>query len=291
MPHLIVDTYGAGCGINSRGSTNCFAYQVVINQLSFNTDPGVPEQIEGSGKFITEWFMFLEPEQQRYSTTLTIDYADPARPEEMYAFLPALRRYQPLSTAGRCSPSQGLDATPEDYRYGFDSNITEVSVDFIGRKKILALVDTKLPSGAFPESFAMPLGWPTPSWGKWQLRDVDVIGVSKIPAKARGYCYGKRVMYVDSSFSAPLWEELYDAKMLPWKYVAMFPHSFDVPGVGIVNSAGSDVEMFWDIQNNHATYSSDPALGRPLYVNEQAPKDFSDLPRFTTPAGLNLIMR
>jgi len=44
--------------------------------------------------------MFLEPEQQRYSTTLTIDYADPARPEEMYALLPALRRYQPLSTGG-----------------------------------------------------------------------------------------------------------------------------------------------------------------------------------------------
>jgi hypothetical protein len=137
----------------------------------------------------------------------------------------------------------------------------------------------------------MPLGWPTPSWGKWQLRDVDVIAVSKIPAKASGYCYGKRVMYVDRAYSGLIWEDLYDSKLRPWKYVGLFSHSVDVPGVGPVNSAGSDVEMFWNIQNNHATYSSDPALGHPLYVNEQAPKEFSDLPRYTTPAGLNLIMR
>ena len=41
----------------------------------------------------------------------------------------------------------------------------------------------------------MPLGWPQPTWGKWQVRDAYVISASKVPSEAAGYCYGKRVMY------------------------------------------------------------------------------------------------
>ena len=155
--------------------------------------------------------MVLEPEQQRYTATLTLSYADPTRPEDVFLFLPSLRRYQPVSAAARCAPNQGTDSTQEDYRFGFNSNITEAKVDYLGEKKILTMMDYQLPPGRFPDDFDMPLGWPTPSWGKWQLRDVDVISVSKIPSKAAGYCYGKRVMYVDKATYAPLWEDLYDA--------------------------------------------------------------------------------
>jgi hypothetical protein len=291
MPHLLVDSNGYGCAINSGGNINCQTYQAVKRQLSYSTDPGVPTDISGTGKFFTEWYMTLEPEQDRYTTILTVDYADLARPEEMYVFLPALRRYRPLSTAARCSPSQGMDATPEDFHNGFDSNMTELQVDYLGRKKILALVDPTPPRATFPQDYAMPLGWPTPSWGKWQVRETDAISIKKIPAKAAGYCYGRRVMYADSHFYGTLWEDLYDPQMRLWKIQAIFPLAVDVPGVGPVNTAASDVEELWDIQNNHASIGAEPTPGRPFYVNKQAPKEFDDLPRFTTPAGLNLIMR
>src|SRR5205807_8691725 len=64
-----------------------------------------------------------EPESQRYTTSLTITYADPARPEDVYVFLPALRRYQPISAAARCAAFAGMDFTDEDFRSGFDSNL------------------------------------------------------------------------------------------------------------------------------------------------------------------------
>jgi hypothetical protein len=137
----------------------------------------------------------------------------------------------------------------------------------------------------------MPLGWPTPSWGKWQVREADVISIRKIPAKTAGYCYGRRVMYADSHFYGTLWEDLYDPQMRLWKIQAIFPLAVDVPGIGPVNTAASDVEELWDIQNNHATIGAEPIPGHPFYVNEQAPREFNDLPRYTTPAGLNLIMR
>lgn len=292
LPHLIVDTYSDGCSIDSNGTVSCKAAQIVSRQLSYNTDPGTPSTFPGAeGKFSTENLMVLEPEQQRYTSTLTISYADPERPEDIYLFIPALRRYQPVSAAARCSPNQGTDSTQEDYRFGFNSNITEAKVDFLGEKKILAMMDYTIPSGRFPENFDMPLGWPKPSWGKWQLRDVYVISVSKVPSKAAGYCYGKRVMYVDKATYAPLWEDLYDAKMQPWKVFGLFLRTLEVPGIGPVNVNGSMVWAFWDVQHQHATFFIEPSNGHDFYVNEQAPQEFFDLTRYTSPAGLNLIMR
>ena len=292
LPHLIVDTYGNGCLVSRSGSINCEAAQIVNRQLAYNTDPGTPASFPGAeGKFSSEWLMVLEPEQQRYTAFLTISYADPAKPEETYLFLPQLRRYQAVSSAARCSPNQGTDSTQEDYRFGFNSNITEVTVQMLGEKKILALIGAKLPPGEFPANFDMPLGWPQPSWGKWQLRDVYEIGVSKGPSKAAGYCYGKRVMYVDKATFAPLWEDLYDRDLKLWRIFGLFLRAAEVPEIGTVDATGSMVWAFWDVQNSHATFFIDPAADYPFYLNDLAPKEYMDVARFTSAPGLNLIMR
>jgi hypothetical protein len=47
----------------------------------------------------------------------------------------------------------------------------------------------------------------------------------------------------------------------------------------------------WDVQTKHATVFAEPGDGQRFYVNEQAPEEFTDLNRFTTPNGLGLIMR
>ena len=118
----------------------------------------------------------------------------------------------------------------------------------------------------------------------------DVISVTKLPELNDTYCYGKRVIYVDKAFSGPLWEDLYDKDMKPWKFLGLFLKTLDVPGVGPVNTSGAEVEIFWDVQNRHSTVFAKPAIGRPLYLNEQTPKEYSDLARYTTPAGLNEIL-
>jgi hypothetical protein len=46
-----------------------------------------------------------------------------------------------------------------------------------------------------------------------------------------------------------------------------------------------------DRKPSRATFASEPTLGRPYYINENAPKEYNDDSRYTTPAGLNLIMR
>ena len=292
LPHLIVDTYGHGCSIDRTGSINCKTALIVNKQLADNTDPNTPATIPDAGdKFSSEWLMVQEPEQERYTAFLTISYTDPAKAEDTYLFLPSLRRYQPVSSLARCSPNQGTDSTQEDYRFGFNSNITELNAELAGERKTIALLNADLPATEFPEGFDMPLGWPKPSWGKWQLRDVYVLNVSKLPSKATGYCYGKRVMYVDKATYQPLWEDLYDSNLKLWRIMGLFLRSMDIPGIGTVDASGSMVWAFWDVQNSHATFFLDPGPGHSLYVNDQAPKEYSDVARFSSASGLNLIMR
>jgi len=292
IPHLVVDTSGSGCGIDGSGNANCQVYVGVKRQLAYNTDVNAPPEAAGpSARYFTEWFMTIEPEQDKYTAYLTVNYADPTKPEDEFIFLPSLRRYQPVATAARCSESAGLDQTYEDFHNGLDTDLTQLDVEYLGQRQIIALVDAKPPTGAFPADVAMPLGFPTPSWGNWQLRLVDVLAVKKVPAKASGYCYGKRVIYADSHFSSPLWEELYDTDLKLWKVAGIFPIEAQVPGVGPINTGALDVEAWWDLQHKHSTFASEPYQGHPYYINEEAPKEYNDDARYTTAAGLNLIMR
>jgi hypothetical protein len=54
---------------------------------------------------------------------------------------------------------------------------------------------------------------------------------------------------------------------------------------GPVDEARSYDESIWDIQRHHATFFCDPPAGHPLYLNEQAPANYLDLTRYTTPSG------
>jgi hypothetical protein len=99
------------------------------------------------------------------------------------------------------------------------------------------------------------------------------------------------VMTVDKASSATLWLDLYDKDMKYWKFAGFVLKTLDVPQVGPVTFSGAAVELAWDMQNKHASYFSDPGLNRPFYVNEQAPKEYNDVTRFTTSSGLNEIMR
>ena len=203
-PSLLIDEHAPACSINQVGSLRCQVADSVFRQLSYSTDDGIPTAAPApDATFATEWFMTVEPEDLKYTTTLVISYADLARPEDIYAFVPALRRYQQVSSAGRCGENSGTDFTLEDFRSGFDSNLTEIQADYLARKKMIAYVDSSPPDKPFPEGFFMPLAWPKPSWAKWQVRDVDVLSIKKIPSKASSYCFGNRVLTPTLTFPDP----------------------------------------------------------------------------------------
>lgn len=295
MPHIVVNTpdnEGFDCTLDGFQNVSCQYGLWVARQLSFNTDPGTPVTVPGAGdRYRTTWFMIQQPEQQRYSTTLTIEYDDLTKPEDVYVFLPAMRRTQRMSSAARCSGS-GTEMTPDDGRFAFDSTIPDYSADLVGTRKILSQMDIKSAGANFPADYDMPLGWSKPSWGKWELRDSYILDIRKLPAKAEGYCYGKRILYVDKQFFGPLWEDLYDPKMQLWKVALLQQIVTDVPKLGPQNSSGAAYSHWWDLQSHHATFQGPrDGHGYNILVNEQVPSSYLDMERYTTPGGLSAVMR
>ncbi len=295
IPHLVVNTadnLGFGCTQDSFGSINCSKSLWVYRQLAFNTDPDVPQTTPGGeDKFYTAWMMVEEPEQAKYTANLTIGYTDLTKPQDLYVFRPSLRRAEQLSTSARCA-SSGSDLTPDDGRFAFEGNIPDFDATVTGEKKILAQMDIGTAGANFPQDYDMPLGWSKPSWGKWEVRDTFVLDIRKIPSKASGYCYGKRIMYVDKQFYGALWEDLYDAKMRPWKFVLLQPIVLKVPQIGPQNSSGAQYSHYWDIQNNHASYNGpNDGHGYDVLINQDVPKGWDDLNKYSNPSGLNQVMR
>jgi len=296
VPRLAVwttENAGSDCYQDSYGNVSCDHEIFVDRMLKHVTDPGAPmvDPVAGD-RSETRYGMVIDPEQKKYTAFLSIYYDDLTRLPGSYGFSPAQRRVVQNSPAARCNPSAGADFTSDDYRYGFAGNIPTFSAEFLGTRKMIAMLDYDAPTGVFPANFFMPLGFPKPPWAKWEVRDVDVLDVRKLPALSGGYCYGKRVMYVDGQFYAPLWEDLYDKDMKLWKIMNLSPQATEVPGVGIVNNGGMIIEQLWDIQNNHATYDSAfDDHGHGAYINEQVPKAYDDINKYSTVSGLSTIVR
>ena len=85
--------------------------------------------------------------------------------------------------------------------------------------------------GEFPGGWDTPLGFPKPSWGKWELRHTAIADVHRIPSEAAGYCYSSRILYADREFWSANWVDLYDSNRKLWKTIAYYNQIGDVPGM------------------------------------------------------------
>ena len=76
-------------------------------------------------------------------------------------------------------------------------------------------------------------------------------------------------------------------------YNAMLGLPFEsvLPALAAQDSSNSMIYGIWDVQTEHATIFAERGDDHPFYVNQQAPAQYTDLNRYTTANGLNLIMR
>jgi hypothetical protein len=293
-----VDLGNTGKAYSKDHFGNYAATQADANyrQLAYNweTDQGIP-RVEplANGAWFSEWVMVEKPEQSKYTTLLTLFWQDNLKSEDDYAFVPSLRRSLRLSSSARCAPFLGTDMVKDDQRQGWNGGVGKFDADFLREQKLLSLVTLNgKAAGRFPDEYDGMLGWPRPSWGEWETRDVNVISLHRIPSLNNGYCYGKRIIYVDKQYYSPLAEDIYDANMKLWKivWISLKPNILD--NYGEQMNAGGFAFMYWDIQNYHASYVSNfNSSGATILWDSQVPRKYNDISRYTTPGGLNEIMR
>lgn len=296
VPHLAVGSPQNmlnTCTQDRLGDISCLNLSYVYRQTAYNTDPGIPrDEPSARDDWYTEWLMVEEPEQAKYTTQLTLFSKDNQRNQDFYIYLPSLRRAIRGSLASRCSPVVGTDYVQDDYKsVGFNGGIAIFDADFVEHRKILALTGKLEPlAGDFPANYFMPLGWPKPSWGAWQLRDVDVINVHRIPSEQAGYCFGKRMIYEDSRTHYALWEDVYDAGMRLWKSAFVAQRLTNATRLGFV--PGAVTSSVWDFQNDHMTnVSTQDKYGHDLLSDYDVPAEYQNFATYATPAGLVGIMR
>jgi Protein of unknown function (DUF1329) len=298
LPHLM-STPASGyvnlCREDRFSNLSCSTRVAVYRQLRHSADIGSstsPKDSDSSaGPSFTEFWMVETPEDQKYTSGLTLYYD--SQPQDNYLFTPQLRRTLRINSSARCSEITGSDFMQDDWRNGFSGDIWNFQAQFVERKQMLTLINFGPEAGNLsPQYYYFPLLWPRPNWATWELRDTNVIDIRPLAANAAGYCYGKRLMYADANSQVPLWEDLYDSQMALWKVYRVGTRAREVPGAGIQDGCGSRVTQLWNLRTGHVSFlSTITPTGADFAVNELVPRQYDDVKRYSGLSGLNEIMR
>src|SRR5260370_7268902 len=225
-------------------------------QRAYNSASGAPrtESTSRSKFWYSEWLTVDIPEQARYTAVLTLHPMDVSQEEDDYPCVRSLRRALRLSTSARCSPLFGSDMLKDDQRVGFNGGLAKFYPDWLGSRNIIAITELTGAEGKFPDTFDMPMGWSKPSWGDYQVGDVDVIDIRRIPSMRPGYCYGSKIAYVDKAMNQSIWDEIYDPNLELWKVVPLWLAPATDVVTGDVYAPMNVIEQWYDIQNHHFTH-------------------------------------
>ncbi|HUY19458.1 MAG TPA: DUF1329 domain-containing protein [Candidatus Binataceae bacterium] len=271
----------------------------IYRKLGHASDYGIPPiDPNHPGLYYTEYLEILAPEESRYLANLTVYYMDQSKPIDTFLFIPSLRRSLRLSAAARCSPVVGTDFTEDDasdFNFNGDWQIFNSHVVREGWGMSLDEVTDYKAVGNLA-NYYRPAFFPKPVIGKWEMRPVWLLDVRRIPSRASGYCYGKKILWLDKQTYSPFWIDGYDSNQKLWKVFLSLVFPREVPHEGIVQPTGQWLNPVWDVQSDHLTLgmATNPE-GTKFKYNEDCRnfegQNLDDVGRYSVSSGLEEIMR
>lgn len=137
--------------------------------------------------------VILGPQNIKGLAVLTWNYLDPAKDQEVWLWLPSLRKVRRISQSEADDPFMGSEFTTEEMstRKWEDETYT-----MVGEKKF--------------EGYTAVIG------GKTFYKDKDCYVVEAVPRRKDWY-YSKRVVWLDKDLAALVFDEVYDPLGRPWK--------------------------------------------------------------------------
>lgn len=278
---------------------------IVFSQLTHLSEPGFPRDTpDNNGYYFAEYIEQTAPEQGKYTTSLDLTPEDVSKLDELYLYIPSLRRSLRQSEAARCAPLFGTDFTYEDAAEGAPRQGNLFDIKYLGTKKILSLMhgtpesfDTfGTPTQLDPRYYYFGskgvVPFPNPGSGEWEVRDVYMVEMDRLPSLSRGYCYGKRILYLDKDEYFPNHTEVYDRAGKLYKWIVVFAYPAILPGLGLdgqeVTITGPNTGYVVNFEDDHATVF----IGLHVCVdNECGPRGYLDVSRYASPEGLMKIQQ
>lgn len=147
------------------------------------------------------------PRDASGTTTLEIRYKDPGRADDLYIYLPSIRRIRRATTTQRCQTLAPSEFNLDDIN-SFNGKITDFNYKYLGDKKILANISQEnLPFARKPGDY-LPLN------EKWEVVDTYVL---EITPKDSSYCYPRKILHLNKVTFDTHWTMIWDKRGEYWK--------------------------------------------------------------------------
>ena len=147
------------------------------------------------------------PRDAAGTTTLEIRYSDPNRADDLYIYIPSIRRIRRATTTQRCQTLAPSEFNLDDIN-SFNGKITDFNYKLLGEKKMLA----NLSQENFP--FHRKQGDYLPLDEKWEIVDTYVL---EITPKNSDYCYPRKVLHLNKVTFDTHWTLIWDKRGEYWK--------------------------------------------------------------------------
>lgn len=186
-----------------------------------------------SGYEHIDWMQLRADEYPRDTagtTTLEIRYADPKREDDLYIYVPSIRRVRRAPPLQRCATIAPSEFNFDDIN-SFGGKVTDFNYRFLGKTKMLGnLAQQQIP-------FDRKSGDYLPLKESWEI--VEAYGLEITP-KNPNYCYPRKVIYFDVQNYEAFWTMIWDEKGNYWKEqfalrsVVKLPDGHEALSVGTV---------------------------------------------------------
>jgi hypothetical protein len=147
------------------------------------------------------------PRDTAGTTTLEIRYADAKREDDLYIYVPSIRRVRRAPPIQRCATIAPSEFNFDDIN-SFGGKITDFNYRFLGRSRMLGnFAQEQVP-------FYRKIGDYLPLKESWEI--VETYGLEITP-KDPNYCYPRKVIYFDTQSFETFWTMIWDVKGNYWK--------------------------------------------------------------------------
>lgn len=202
----------------------------------------------------------IEPFDLKGIGGLNYRYMDPLRQDDLWLYLPSLRRVRRLSSAQRSEALFGQDIDVDSYG-GYAGQIPWFNWKFLGSKPMLAsLHGEHLPPEPCKDDGGMTF------CENWEMRP-EMLIIEGTP-KAEAYAYSKRLIYMDHETFFIAYTDLYDRAGELWKTVMQSLRVSTKPNPRAAYTYPIDRMFIYafttvDMQLEHGTRVAIPGMGFP----------------------------
>jgi hypothetical protein len=217
---------------------------------------GANKEVEGEGKELSRTiFVAQKPADLKGLGTFTIRH-DGAQMEDVWAYIPAVRRIRRLSGGAWMDPIGGTDQLQDDIEVFNAQPSWYKSYKLLGRRWILAAAHAENPAWkiggkTLTERYPLLDLTAAPYWNlshdRYEPREVYVIEATTPPE----HPYSKKVVYMDVKVPRLYMGEAYDRKGELWKIFDF--HSYPGKGVDGFRDIRTTAGLTIDLKRNHAT--------------------------------------